>query len=159
MKKLILAAVLLSTLSFAQFKDQNVFKPSVADGLVDRSNNYILGIFDPSKFSMSQSYSMSYSASGSAGLALGVYTNAMMYRFSNDLNLQVDASLMHSPYNTFGKNFQSNLNGIYVSRAQLNYSLSKDFHISLLYNNVPRAAYYSRGALGYDPFYDFMRNP
>ncbi len=159
MKNIFLITLLLSTLVFAQFRDQNVFKPTVSDGMVDRSNNYILGIFNPSKFSMAQSYSMSYSASGSSGLALGVYTNAMMYQFTDNLNLQVDASLMHSPYNTFSKNFQNDLNGIYVSRAQLNYSVSKDFKISLLYNNLPRASYYSGNSLGYDPFYDFTRNP
>jgi hypothetical protein len=160
MKKLFLLIVLLACVAFAQFKDESPIKPSIADGMIDRSPDFVLGLFDASKFSMHHSYSLSYQTSGSNALALGVYTNSMMYKFAENLDVQVDASLVQSPYSTFGKNYQNSINGIYLSRAALNYTPFKDFHISLLYQHVPESSfYYGRDAFGYSPFYGVLGNP
>ena len=163
MKKLLFIIAFFSCVSFAQFKDETPLKPSIVDGMVDRSPNFILGFFDADKFSMHHSYSMSYTTGGGEALALGVYTNSMMYKFTDNLNVQVDASLVHSPYSTFGKDVQNNINGIYLSKAALNYAPSKDFHVSLLYQKVPQTGYYGygfgRNMFGNSAFYDFMGNP
>jgi len=161
MKKIFLIIISLSVLSFAQFKDQNIFKPSVTDAITAPTSNLILGIFNPNNFQMHHSYNLSYSSFGNNGIALGVYTNSMFYKFSNKLNVQLDASLVHSPYNSLGKNYQNNLNGIYLSKAQINYNPSKDFHISIQYRNLPYSYYnpyfyyypFGRSIYGYDPFW------
>jgi hypothetical protein len=44
---------------------------------------------------------------------------------------------VNSPYSTLGKNFQNNINGIYLSRAAINYKPFKDVSISLQYRNLP----------------------
>ncbi len=158
--------VFFSCVGFAQFKDETVLKPSIVDGMVDRSPNFILGFFDASKFSMHHTYSMSYMSGGGDALALGVYTNSMMYKFADNLNVQVDASLVHTPYSTFGTQAQNNINGIYLSRASLNYTPFKDFHVSLLYQKVPQTGMFGYGYDGFgrsmfggSSFYDFMGNP
>ena len=154
MKKILLVFCLLFTLqaiSFAQFKNDNGFKPSVKDGIINDSPNFVLGFFDPSKFSMSHSYTMSYTSFAGNGLALGVYTNSMMYRFTDRFNVQVDASISHSPYNTFGKDQQNNLNGIRLSRAEVNYMPWDNFKVSLQYRNDPSMYYYG-SPYQYNPF-------
>lgn len=138
MKKIFLLIALSSfTLLNAQFKDNNIFKPGVKDGLVNDDSQFLFGLFNSNNFSMNHSYSLSYSSFGSNGLALGVYTNSMLFKLSTDMNFQVDASLVHSPYNSFGKNFQNNLNGFYISRAQFNYKPYKNFSLSIQYRNFP----------------------
>jgi hypothetical protein len=161
MKKIILLIVCFSAISFAQFKDQNIFKPTVKDAITTPNNNLIFGFFNPDNFQMNHSYNLSYSSFGGNGIALGVYTNSMFYKFSNKLNIQLDASLVHSPYNSLGKNFQNNINGIYLSKAQINYNPSKDFHNSIQYRNLPYTYYdpysyyypFGRSIYGYDPFW------
>jgi hypothetical protein len=103
---------------------------------------------------------MSYSSFGSHGLALGVYTNSMFYNINENLNLQADVSLVHSPYSSFGQDFQNNINGLYLSRAAINYSPWKDFHINIQYRNIPSPyfqGYNNRFYNSYDrdPFWGF----
>ena len=91
------------------------------------------------------------------GLALGVLTNSMFYKFSDKLNGQLDISLVHSPYSTLGKDFQNSINGIYVSRAAINYQPWKNTLISVQYRNVPNTYYnpfnpYHTYGYGYDAF-------
>ncbi len=165
MKKLLILLLGVFTMStFAQFKDPGFPTTDVKDGIINNSSNSLFGFINPDNFQMKQSYSLSYSSFGSQGLALGVYTNSMMYKFSNNLNVQLDASIIHTPYSTFGKNFNNNLNGIYISKAAVNYQPSKDFSISIQYRNLPYSyyspySYYGGYGLGYlnsfndeDPF-------
>lgn len=51
--------------------------------------------------------------------------------------MEVDASLVHSPYSSFGKNYQNQLNGIYLSGAALNYQPWKNVNVSVQYRNIP----------------------
>jgi hypothetical protein len=65
----------------------------------------------------------------------------------DNLNVQLDVSVVHSPYSTLGETFQKNITGIYISNAAINYRPWKDFSIHLQYRNMP----YSYGY--YNPFY------
>ncbi len=151
MKKILLFVLIFASVNcFSQFKDKNIFKPSVKEGMVnDNTPALMLGFINPENFSMTHSYSMSYTTSGSNGLALGVYTNTMRYKFAENFNMEVDASLVHSPYSSFGKNYQNQINGIYLSGAALNYQPWKDVNISLQYRNIPGGFY--------NDFYGFNR--
>lgn len=134
----------------AQFKEELDNKPSVREGFLNPGlSNNIFGFIDPSKFSMNHSVNMSYSAFGGQGVALGVYTNSMRYDFSNNLNLQVDASLVNSPYNTLGDGFTNSINGIYLSRAAVNFKPSDNTRISIEFRNGP-GGYYNNY---YNPYY------
>lgn len=153
MKKIFAIVVLLGLILSvnAQFKEQLENKSSIREGFLDpgMSNSNIFGFIDPSKFSMNHSISMSYSAFSGQGVALGVYTNSMRYDFADNLNFQVDASIVNSPYNTLGDGFTNSINGIYLSRAAVNFKPSDDTKISLEFRQGP-GAYYNNY---YSPYY------
>ncbi len=120
----------------AQFKQQVEPRPSVSESLVRaESSNLLFGWFDPSRFSMRQSYSLSYTTMGGQGLSLGVYTNSLYYKIANPLDVQFDVSLQHSPFSSFGNS--RDLSGIYLSRAQLNYRPSENMLLQIQYRQLP----------------------
>jgi hypothetical protein len=152
MKNLIVIIVAVLSLNvMAQFRESTGANTNVKDGII--SNNYnstpLFGFLNSENFSMNHSFSLSHSMMGEHGISLGVYTNSMMYRFSENLNVQVDASLVHSPYSTFGQNFQDNINGLYISKAALNYQPWKDVQISVQYRQLPYNYYYMNPYGGY----------
>ncbi len=152
MKKFgIFFGLLLTASVFGQFKDTDILKPGIREGMINTSDNFILGLINPANFSMKHSYSLSYSSFGCNGIALGVYTNSMMYKLADNLNIAVDASLVHSPYSSFGKNFQNDISGIFISRASVQYNPWKNFSVSLQYNRIPD--YFYPGMYRYNPFY------
>ncbi len=148
MKKIAVLSVLIlvmSSLSYAQFKDQLSNSSNVGNSLIqpDDSNGLLFGIFNPANFAMRQSISMSYMTLGSQGIALGMYTNSMSYKISNPLSISADVSLLNSPYSSLGSNFSKGLNGIYLTRADLNYHPTNNFQIDLQFNQNPMYRYYN----------------
>lgn len=128
----------------AQFKTTVRSEPSVSESLVRQDNGGLLfGWFDPGKLTMRQSYSLSYQSFGSQGLALGVYTNSLAYQISDPLSLQMDVSVMHSPYNSFGDKFGKSLSGIYLSRAELRYKPSENTLFQIQFRQLPASMLYS----------------
>jgi hypothetical protein len=146
MKKLLISVLVLMSVSFGQFKDNNVLQPSIKEALTSpASNSMMFGFIDPANFSMNHSVSLSYASFGSNSFSLSTYTNSMMYKFSDKLDVQVDASLVASPYSSLGRNFQNQISGLYLSRAELNYKPWENCNISLQYRSLPG---------GYSPFYN-----
>lgn len=155
MKKIILTFILFSAISFAQFKEELNKPIDIKKGILSESPSpSLLGFFNPNNFSMHHSFSMSYSAFGNNGVALGVYTNSMAYQFSEKLNVEVDASLVNSPYSSFGNGFADQINGIYLSRAQINYKPSENTFIMLQFRNEP----YNYSPYGYYGYPGYFRN-
>ncbi len=153
----LLAFVLVSTIATAQFKARSNDQPSVSQSLVRSDDSGLLfGWFDPGKLKMSQSYSLSYQSFGQNGLALGVYTNSLSYQISDPLSVQMDVSVMHSPYNTFGDKLGKSLSGIFLSRAQLNYKPSENTLFQIQFRQVPASLYYGGYGLA-DPFWGLDR--
>lgn len=150
-RKLVLGTMLSSfilaypSVSLGQLRDQTPSeKPNVYESMVKPADvsNLFLGFFNPDNFLMRHSYSLSYYSVGGKGIALGVYTNSMLYQISNPLTLRVDWSLAYSPYSSFGKEFQNDFSGLFLNRAELDYKPSKDFRINLQFRQVP-GGYYS----------------
>lgn len=163
MKKVLILFLSVFTISaFAQFRDSGFPENNIRDGIVSNSNsNLLFGFINPDNFSMHHSFSLSYSALGNGqGLSLGVYTNSMMYKFAHNLNVQLDASFVTSPYSSFGKDFQKDISGVYISKAALNYKPWKDFSISVQYSNLPYSYYYNpfNNYYGYGMFGDYYNN-
>lgn len=158
MKKLMFLFVIIFTLStYAQFKETGFPTSNIRDGIVNNSVSPLFGFLNSENFSMTHSFSMQYSAFGNQGMALGMYTNSMMYKFSDNLNVQLDASFIHSPYSTFGEKFQKEISGFYISRAAVNYKPWEDVSIHIQYQNIPYNYYnpynYYRG-WNYNSFYN-----
>ena len=144
LKKLVYISLLLSSLSFSQYKDKDL-SPTVLNGITNYSpSGFFTNFFNPNNFQMNHSVGMSYSSFGGNGIVLNTYTNSMAYQFSTNLNVEVDASIVASPYSSFGREHQNSINGIYLSRAQLNYSPVKDMYLSIQYLNLPPGSYFYR---------------
>ncbi len=158
MKKLaILFFIIFSISVMAQFRDDGLNEPSVKEGIVNQNSGFSIGFLNSENFHMSHSFSMSYTSFGGNGITLGSYTNSMFYRLMDNMNVQMDVSFIYSPYSTFGQNFQNDINGIYISRAAINYSPFKDMHISVQYRNLPYSTYYFNPYMS--TFDNFQRDP
>ena len=143
----ILFTTLMISFSFAQFKSELDNKNVGMPQIFKTNDNTILGFINPENFSMKHSYSMSYNSF--AGMALGVYTNTMSYKFNEDLNVVADISLAHSGLGTYNKALSDQLTGISLSRAELNYRPFDNFIIQLRYEKAPYGYGY------YNPFYGY----
>lgn len=155
MKRMVfLIFLVVSCNLFAQFKESGFSTQSIRDGIVDPNAGLLFGFLNSENFSMRHSYNLSYSSFGGQGLALGVYTNSMMLKLADNMNIQVDASIVHSPYSSFGKNFQNQLNGFYLTRATFNYKPWDDVFISVQYRNLPLSYHYSEYGFYNNRFYN-----
>jgi hypothetical protein len=144
MKKLfVLMFVAAIGTGFGQYRPTGLTTEHISDGIINHNQGTaLLGFLNSANFQMHHTYDVSYSTSGGNNLALTTYTNSMFYQVSSKLNVQVDASVVYSPYSTLGKSFENNINGIYLSRASINYQPWKDVFFSVQYRNLP-VTYYS----------------
>lgn len=142
-----------SLTAFAQYRDNGLHKPEIQDGITNGSSPNLLGFLNSDNFSMKHSFSMSYTAFGGNGISLGTYTNSMYYKMMDNMNIQADVSMIYSPYSSFGKEFQNQISGIYLSRAAINYKPFKDMQITVQYRNLPYMGYYNPYYGGFDSYY------
>ena len=150
MKRFIFLVVIASLPAMAQFKSNLPSRSDVSESYrLEQENSLFLGFFDPSKFSMQHSYSLSYMSFGNQNLSLGEYTNRMSYRFSDNLNLQADVSFTHSPFNSFGDKFSKDITGLRLSRVELNYKPWDNTYIQIQYRQPPLGFYSNRYGYGY----------
>ncbi len=142
-KQAISILLIVSSISFSQFKDKDI-TPPVLDGITNYSPSGLFANFlNPNNFKMNHSVGMSYSTFGRSGVALSTYTNSMAFRLTENLNIEVDASLVASPYSSFGQDHQNEINGIYLTRAQLNYKISENSNLMIQYINPAPGMYYN----------------
>jgi hypothetical protein len=155
MKRLLLILFMIAvSVSSAQFRDEADQKPDIRNSIV-KNNSFgsLLGFINPDNFSMHHSFGLSFASFGGNGnMALGVYTNSMSYKFSDRLNVETDISLVNTPYNSYGPEFTKQINGVYISRAQLNFKASDNMNIMIQYRNVPGGYYSQYGYGGLSPF-------
>ena len=152
MKKLIILFIFAANIMFAQFKSDGDKPVDIKAGITNYNpSSLFLGFINLNNLEMHHSLSMSYSASSNYGMALSTYTNRLSYKFSDNLKLELDASIVNTPYNTLGDSFTNSINGIYLSRAQLNYKPSENTNIVLQFRSGPGAYYNPYGY--YSGFY------
>ena len=150
MKNLLVMLILLSaTFTFAQFRDSGFETNSVKEGIVSENSNSLFGFLNSDDFIMRHSFSLNYSTFAGQGMSLTSYTNSMFYRLMNNLNVQLDVSVMYSPYSTLGEQFQKDISGIYISNAAINYHPWDNFSVHLQYRSMPFGYGY------YHPFYGY----
>ena len=150
-KSLILMLMILPIAGFAQFKTQ-AKNPSFADRLISGSGLGILGL-DPSRLSMSQSYTMSFASIGGHGFSQGLYLNTLRYQFAIPLTLALQVGMAHQPFNISGVSPMMN-NGFFVSGAQLRYQPSEKTVIQLDFRRGPAYLGYSRYPM-FEPGFQF----
>jgi hypothetical protein len=150
----VLLSVLVVSSSNAQFKTQREYETRVSDGIAPSgSPSLYLGFFDPEKFHMQHSLSMSYMTFGGQGMSLGTYTNSMTYAFSDNLNARADVSMMYSPNSQLGGfsgKTKSDFSSLFLSRAEVNYRPWENVHFQVQFRQIPYTSLYSPFA---NPFY------
>jgi hypothetical protein len=156
------AVTLCVSTASAQYKSTIDPRPSVTESILRTGDgDFLSGLLDPSKFNMHHSFSLSYASFAGQGLSLGVYTNSMQYKFSDQLDVRTDISLMTSPFNTLGKDAQSSLSGLFLNNAELNYRPWKNTLLQISYRQMPSAYWlgsgYGYGMGGMSPFFGVGR--
>jgi len=142
----LLTAVLSLSVAQAQFKSDEQNHPSVVNALIKPTTGLsgLLGWFNPDDFRMHHSFSLQYMASGGYGLSLATYTNSMMYRLADPLDVRFDVSLQGSP---FGPSAQGEFSRLYLSRAELNYRPWENVRVQFQFRQFPYGSY--------SPYYDY----
>ncbi len=131
-------SLLAASKSYSQFKRTADDEPKVSDSFIrPETDSDLLSFFNPENFKMRQSVSMGYTTIGGQGLALGMYTNSMMYKFSSKIDARVDVSLQSSPYSSLDQRLQSSLTGVFLNRAEVNYRPSDNMLFRVSYQKVP----------------------
>ena len=154
MKKFFIIFLVFTIIARAQYRDELNRSVDVKSGILNNSSSgSLLSFINPDNFSMNHSFEMSYSAFGGGGMALGVYTNSMSFKFNDQLKLETDLSLVNSPYNSFGKDFSKNINGVYLSRVQLTYKPFDNMSVIVQYRQLPGGYYSPFGYTGYSSFF------
>ncbi len=139
MKKMVIFFLLLSfivpVLVMAQSEDQqsNIISNSQ---VFRKPAGFLDSLLDPSKFSMSHSYSLSYFTMGGRSFNQGLYLNTMNYQFSDPLFMQVRIGYVHQP---FGMMNQSNgENGkVFIQRAMIEYKPTENMKLTIDYQAYP----------------------
>jgi hypothetical protein len=134
----VVLSLLVTQKSISQFKRTAEDEPKVSDSFIrPETDSDLLSFFNPENFKMRQSVSMGYTTMGGQGIALGMYTNSMMYKISSKVDARVDVSLQSSPYSSFDQRLQSSLTGVFLNRAEVNYRPSDNMLLRVSYQKVP----------------------
>ena len=149
MKRYIVTALVILALvgstTRAQFKTQIEQESRVSNSIYQQpEETSLFGWFNPEKFHMHHSLSFSYQTIGVQGVSLGTYTNSMMYRFADNFNVQTDISMSYSPtksLTSFNGKGNSDLSGVYLSRAELNYRPWNNVLLEVQYRQMPFGSY------------------
>jgi hypothetical protein len=136
---LLLAAMLLPALALGQLKEpKNTphFSEVLTSGAQQPKGLIGLLGLNPARFSMSQSYSLSYLSFGGKGFSQGVYLNTMQYQLADPLRVQVQWGMAHQPFASAGLPGIYG-NGLFLSGANVEYQPSEKFRIGLSLDSYP----------------------
>ena len=158
MKKSLLIATMLviclgATSGLAQLKSQLPQLPTIGEAihLPGLSSLSKFSLFDPSRFSMHQSYSMSFASGGGQSASLAVYQNSMSFLLSNKLLLNTRFGFYHDPFKLGTVSMtNSNMFNNLIFGADLTYRPKENVLFSIRFDRSP---YYSYGY--YNPYFGF----
>ena len=151
MTAVILLVLLCAGLAGAQDDAKSsVFWPTKAFQV---PTGFLSKLLDSSRFSMSQSYTLSFGKMGPYSLNTGLYLNTMNLRIADPLTMQVRVGLMH-PLGGGTNNLYQAGTKLFVQRAMLQYQPSENFKVVIDYQAFPSAMMspYGVNPYGYGPF-------
>lgn len=95
----------------------------------------MLGL-SPDRFSMQQSYSLSFVNFGGQSYSQGLYLNTMQYQVSDPLRVSVQWGLLNQPFGSFGAQPLTS-NRLFLSSAGVYYQPSRNFSFEVQYQALP----------------------
>jgi len=120
----------------------------------DNSATTGFSLLDPSKFHMTQSYSLMYSSSSSGSQSLGLYFNSIEYQVSDPLKIRLDIGYLHNTGALFGnKNGSLSNNGEILPGLAISWKPTEHLHFQFNYRQV--SGYYYNPYDRYDSNYWF----
>jgi len=155
MKRIIvflIAIVVISNISFAQFKGYDDKGPSTYN---KSSSNLLFGFINPKNFTMNHSFNVSMNSTSYGNVSLTSYINSMNYRVTDRFNISADVKVQYSPFASSNLGsasslaLQKNLSGVFLSRASLNYRISDNSFINVEYRQLDQSDYFNNY---YNPF-------
>jgi len=110
-------------------------------------------LFSPAHFKMSHSYDMSFGSFGGQTSSLGMYTNTMMFQFSDQVAARVDMSYAFSPFGSFNPlGPDADQGRIFLRNAEIAYRPSENVRFHLQVHQSPYGTYMSPYGY-YNPYY------
>lgn len=105
-------------------------------------------LFSPDHFRMQHTYEMSMGTIGGSSYSLGIYTNSMLWQFSDKLAARVDIGIAHSPWGgSLGLNQRPQ---IFLRNAELAYRPRENMLFQFTVRQSPYG--YFMAPYGYYPF-------
>jgi len=108
----------------------------IAGKSFNQPTGFLNSLLDPSRFSMSHSYSLSFGRIGSYSMNTGLYLNTMNYKISNALTTQVRIGFVHQPFGG-NNNLYKVGSKVFVQRAMMQYKPSDKFSVTVDYQAFP----------------------
>ena len=139
MKKTILislaAVIMLAGAAGAQTGSgsSSVFIPGKS---FEKPTGFLNSLLDPSRFSMTHSYSLSFGRIGNYSMNTGLYMNTMTYKIAESLTSQVRIGFMHQPFGGDNNLYRTG-SKVFVQRAMMQYKPSDKFSVTVDYQAFP----------------------
>lgn len=106
----------------------------------------VSNFFNSINMDMGHSYSMTLGSVGGEFRNVNAYTNHMAFGFTENLTGNVDVSFLHSPFGPsamgMGMGGQGVGQQIVIDRAQLDYRISPNTHLSIQFSQRPYSNYF-----------------
>lgn len=131
---IILVILTLSASAFSQYRDSS--QPSLKSRFTQPQSG-LFGLLNNPNLNMSHYYSMMYSSYSGGSVMQGMYLNSIRYQLSNPLTLNMNLGFMHQPYSSYQGGFTDQTNAAFIGGAELIYRPSKNFILSVGFNNIP----------------------
>ena len=133
---MLIAAMMMPTLAFGQLKEPKASQHF--SQLLTSAPKGLLGLLglNPARFSMQQSYALSYLSYGGKGFSQGIYLNTMQYQLADPLRVQVQWGIAHQPFAGAGVPGIYG-SGVFLSGASVEYQPSEKFRIGLSLDAYP----------------------
>lgn len=129
---LLVLTVCASAVSAQTESGSSLFSPG---GSFGSPTGFLDALFHSSRFSMSQSYSMSVGSYGGQGYNQGLYLNTMNFQLAEPLFMQLSVGYAHQPFNMGGTG--QDKGQFFLRRAMLQYKPSSKTEITLEYQSIP----------------------
>ncbi|NHZ85188.1 MAG: hypothetical protein GWP19_04830 [Planctomycetia bacterium] len=138
--KYIIALITILSIGFGQLKSdlsQNNAIPQSLSG----SGGSIMSLFDPSRFSMNHSFSMSMMNIGKQSIGVASYTNNMNFLLRDNLRLQTYMTFMQPQMLSSNTQNPYSNSQLYFNTV-LDYSPTENTHFQVSFGNYPRYSRY-----------------
>ncbi len=135
MIKYFITLFILISIGFGQLKSALPQNNSIFEDM-SVSDNSVMSLFDPSRFSMNHSFSMSMMNMNKQSMSVASYTNNMNFLLRDNLSLQTYVTFMQpNMISSNSPNPYSN-SQLYFNTA-LDYSPTENTHLQVSFGNYP----------------------